>query len=91
MAGVIRFSETPLRSGGLRVRRHLPRQWRQLDQVAGWNKLDNALQNNPPLFYYILRESEIYNAGQHLGPVGSAILMEVLGGMLVHCKVTRKK
>ncbi|MBT9316072.1 hypothetical protein IXB50_11640 [Leptothoe spongobia TAU-MAC 1115] len=47
--------------------------------------LPSALQGNTPLFYYILQESKINNAGQRLGPVGSAILMEVFGGMLTHC------
>ena len=44
------------------------------------------LREKTPLFYYILRESELNNGGQRLGPVGSAILMEVFGGMLKHCK-----
>lgn len=35
-----------------------------------------------PLFFYILRESNIVNGGKRLGPVGSAILMEVFGAML---------
>jgi len=41
-----------------------------------------------PLFYYILRESEVLHDCQRLGPVGSAILLEVFGGMLVHCHDT---
>lgn len=47
--------------------------------------LPEALQNNTPLFYYMLRESEINNGGQRFGPVGSAVLMEVFGGMLAYC------
>ncbi len=34
---------------------------------------------------YILRESELAGGGQRFGPVGSAILMEVFGGMLSYC------
>ena len=71
-----------------------------LDQVPGWTKLDAIArkdgQGNPlpslrettPLFYYILRESELLHCGQRLGPVGSAILMEVFGGMLKYCKTS---
>ena len=47
--------------------------------------LPSALQDNTPLFYYILQESKVNNNGQRLGPVGSAILMEVFGGMLTFC------
>lgn len=64
----------------------------RLDEVEGWNKLDaidrspgDSLRDATPLFYYILRESEINNGGQRFGPVGSAILMEVFGGMLTYC------
>ena len=47
--------------------------------------LPEALRENTPLFYYILRESEKNNNGERFGPVGSAILMEVFGGMLTYC------
>lgn len=64
----------------------------QFDDVPGWEKLDAidrgtdpSLRDKTPLFYYVLRESELNNQGQRLGPVGSAILMEVFGGMLRHC------
>ena len=67
----------------------------QLDGVAGWSKLDaidrggaSSLRETTPLFYYILRESELKNGGQRLGPVGSAILAEVFGGMLAFCKTS---
>ena len=46
----------------------------------------DRLANATPLFYYILRESEVGETeGQRLGPVGSAILMEIFGGMLTYC------
>ena len=65
----------------------------QLANAAGWDRLDaigsgQQLRDNTPLFYYILRESQIRHSGQRLGPVGSAILMEVFGGMLHYCKNT---
>ena len=51
--------------------------------------LDGAkLGADTPLFYYILRESEVVHDCQRFGPVGSAILLEVFGGMLVHCDGT---
>ena len=68
-----------------------------LDKVKGWEKLDaivrkdakgkklSTLRQETPLFYYILRESELHDCGQRLGPVGSAILLEVFGGMLKYC------
>ncbi len=60
-----------------------------LNDLPGWHLLDRLEKNHKsplrtatPLFYYILRESEINNQGERLGPVGSAILMEVFGAML---------
>lgn len=48
--------------------------------------LDRAdLAAKTPLFYYILAESAQRNGGERLGPVGSAILLEVFGGMLRYC------
>ncbi len=67
----------------------------KLDDIpgGGWSRLDavaagggpSPLRAQTPLFYYILRESEVASGGQRLGPVGSAILMEVFGGMLAYC------
>ena len=61
-----------------------------LDDLPGWGRLDRLEDNNvsplrteTPLFYYILRESKVHNQGERLGPVGSAILMEVFGAMLL--------
>ena len=55
------------------------------DELEGLNPpLDEAT----PLFYYILAESEVRNGGERLGPVGSAILLEVFGGMLKSCKTS---
>ncbi len=44
----------------------------------------NGLENHTPLFLYLMREAGIRGGGDRLGPVGSAILMEVFGAMLVH-------
>ncbi|WP_309380580.1 peroxidase family protein [Cerasicoccus frondis] len=41
-----------------------------------------------PLFYYILREANILGQGERLGPVGSAIILEVFLGMLINCKTS---
>ena len=38
----------------------------------------NGLQQNTPLFYYILKEAELKGEGITLGPVGSHIISEVL-------------
>ncbi|MEM9322713.1 MAG: heme peroxidase family protein [Pseudomonadota bacterium] len=45
----------------------------------------HALQHETPLFFYLLAEG---GDNDHLGPTGSAILMEVFGGMLTFCKGT---
>lgn len=63
----------------------------KLGEVKGWSRLEaiersgESLSAATPLFYYILRESQLVESGKRLGPVGSAILLEVFGGMLVHC------
>lgn len=57
--------------------------WQALDAVSGGL---SPLRANTPLFYYILRESQIKHDSQRFGPVGSAILMEVFGGMLKLCE-----
>ena len=40
------------------------------------------LAEDTPLFYYVLREAQVRNNGECLGPLGSAILAEVLIGSL---------
>jgi len=67
----------------------------QLDAVPGWSRLADihrggapSLSEHTPLFYYLLRESQINNGGRRLGPVGSALLMEVFGGMLHFCETS---
>ncbi|SER85214.1 Animal haem peroxidase [Nitrosomonas sp. Nm51] len=59
------------------------------DEIPGWLCLDENLRKNlkdhTPLFFYLMREGGILGNGQHLGPVGSAILLEVFGAMLIQC------
>ena len=40
------------------------------------------LDRATPLWYYILKESELQASGEHLGPVGGRIVAEVLIGLL---------
>jgi hypothetical protein len=42
---------------------------------AGWS-------GETPLWYYILREADVRQAGNRLGPVGARIVGEVLVGLL---------
>jgi hypothetical protein len=46
------------------------------------------LSEASPLFFYLLRESAL---GERLGKTGSAILMEVFGGMLRYCSTSYLK
>ena len=48
----------------------------------------NDLANHTPLFLYLMREAGVRGDGDRLGPVGSAILMEVFGAMLLHCETS---
>ena len=41
--------------------------------------------DSTPLFFYLMREAGTLGAGKRLGPVGSAIILEVLLGGLIHC------
>lgn len=44
--------------------------------------LQNGFETQTPLWYYILKESEILNNGKNLGPVGSRILVETFVGLI---------
>ena len=61
----------------------------EFNKIPGWQTVDAALRNkletHTPLFFYLMREARVQGNGNRLGPVGSAILMEVFGAMLVHC------
>src|SRR5689334_15870048 len=50
------------------------------DQIAVGRQADVlrefGFDNTTPLWYYVLREAEVYHQGERLGPVGSRILAE---------------
>ena len=46
------------------------------------NLIECELEENTPLWYYILLEAEISEAGLRLGPVGSRLVAEVIEGAL---------
>lgn len=58
----------------------------KLAEMEGWDAVDRSVQDElrkgSPLFFYILREST-FSPG--LGPVGSAIILEVFSAMLGSC------
>jgi hypothetical protein len=67
----------------------------KLDAVHKWKRVAAVLHTSgsdlakeTPLFYYLLRESELVSGGARFGPLGSALLLEVFGGMLRLCKDT---
>ena len=64
----------------------------EFNNIPGWNGIDKELQGDlakhTPLFLYLMREAGVQGGGDRLGPVGSAILMEVFGAMLVHCETS---
>jgi Animal haem peroxidase len=51
--------------------------WSELDQ-----KHRDALREHTPLWFYVLRESQLLTGSSHLGPVGGRIVAEVLIGIL---------
>jgi hypothetical protein len=46
-------------------------------------RLTETFANNTPLWYYILKEAELIEKGQKLGPVGGRIVAEVFIGLLL--------
>jgi hypothetical protein len=64
---------------GEAVARHLGINPLGVEQVGiasiGW-------QGETPLWYYILREADVYTGGDRLGPVGGRIVAEVLVGLI---------
>jgi hypothetical protein len=55
----------------------------QLHELAPY-ALDSTttMDTSTPLFYYVLKEAEVMEQGQRLGPVGSGIVGEVFVGLL---------
>ena len=66
-----------------------PGQDLRFGEMRGWTDLDatwrTLLEEHTPLFLYVLREAGVQGKGQHLGPVGSAIVLEVFINMLKRC------
>ncbi len=66
-----------------------PDQELHFGKLRGWpcieKKYQDKLDKHTPLFFYLMREAGKIGNEQRLGPVGSAILLEVFGSMLVHC------
>lgn len=58
-------------------------------EIEGWACIDEAwrckLEAHTPLFFYLMREAGI-SGGEHMGPVGSALIMEVFSAMFIHCQ-----
>ena len=65
----------------------LPRAPLDPNTISGWSSVgrSGALAQNTPLFLYLMHEAAVRGGGERLGPVGSAILMEVFGAIFVHC------
>lgn len=67
-----------------------PGQDLEFAKIEGWRCLDkklaSTLSEHTPLFLYLLREAGIVGEGQRLGPVGSAIVLEVFLNMLKRCR-----
>lgn len=60
-------------------------------QIQGWNSVLRAhphLDEHTPLFFYLMVEAGQIGGGERLGPVGSAILMDVFGSMLIHAQTS---
>jgi hypothetical protein len=66
-----------------------PRANLRFSDIDNWRCLTSDLpcdiQKHTPLFFYVMREAAVLGDGETLGPVGSALLMEVFGTMFVHC------
>ena len=48
----------------------------------------HGMHEETPLWYYVLREAEILDRGQHLGPVGSWIVGEVFVGLVANSRAS---
>lgn len=64
---------------GQRIAQNMGAQMLHLQELAGYGV---ALENQTPLWYYVLAEAEMLASGLHLGPVGGRIVGEVFAGLL---------
>ena len=51
--------------------------------LADFGAVHTGLDRSTPLWLYVLREAQLANAGQFLGPVGGRIVAEVMLGLLL--------
>jgi hypothetical protein len=64
---------------GQRIAQNIGAPMLHLQELAGYGV---ALENQTPLWYYVLAEAERLQDGLHLGPVGGRIVGEVFFGLL---------
>ncbi|MCB1724674.1 MAG: hypothetical protein KDJ39_13370 [Gammaproteobacteria bacterium] len=67
-----------------------PTQNLDFSDIPGWHRIDaptrGKLEQHTPLFFYLMREAGKVAGGQHLGPLGSAIVLRTFGSMLLNCR-----
>lgn len=72
-----------------------PHQDLHFKDIEGWDcavkDLSCKIADHTPLFFYLMREAGVIGQGKHLGPVASAILLEVFGAMFVYCSTFFKE
>lgn len=57
----------------------------KLNEVIPNDSETAELVDHTPLFFYLMREADVLGKGNNMGPVGSAIILEVLLGSILHC------
>ena len=50
--------------------------------LAELGPISPAFVRSTPLWYYVLKEAEVFENGAHLGPVGGRLVAEVFVGLL---------
>jgi hypothetical protein len=51
-------------------------------ELAELRNIDPQFVESAPLWYYVLREAEVFADGRHLGPIGGRLVAEVFIGLL---------
>ncbi len=57
----------------------------KLDQVIPENCDLDGFAESTPLFFFLMREADVLGKGNNMGPVGSALILEVMLGALSLC------
>ena len=57
-------------------------QTRRASDLVDLEPYGHRMDTSTPLWFYVLREAQIINDGQFLGPVGGRIVAEVMLGLL---------